>query len=253
MMFFTSEYHRVLAETDVLHHPAFQPAWNRLLDLHQKIYPSLRMQNLDLTVHKIAGGDVVQHQAGGHGQTGIALMIQYLRTYSQAVAVERLMGREIEAAPENVETHRHPLIELRLLPEHFVVELVVSPEAWYDQQNMMGKLSIDRYRHEFYDLLGKQNAACCLGFWQGMYLSDMHLKAVFFRRARLLDEWLSTFEPGKDWFRLGRWYTPESPPLEESHIYTEIIEQIRALYLVYDYIIWTGNNNFRNFYKAAQI
>lgn len=253
MMFFTPEHHRVLAEADALYHPAFSSTRNRLLELHQKIYPALRMQNLDLTVHKSTGGDVIQQQAGGHGQTGLALAIRYLRTYSQAVAVERLMGREIEVAPENVEPHRHPLIELRLLPEHFVVELVIAPEAWYDQQNMMGKLSLDRYRHEFYELLEKQHAACCLGFWQGAHLSDMHLKAAFFRRTRLLDEWLSTFEPGKDWFRLGRWYTPESPPLAESHIYNEIIEQIRALYAVYDYIIWTGNNNFRNFYKAARI
>ncbi len=250
MLFFAPEHHTVLAEAHFSNHPAFQSARNRLLDLHQKIYPALRMQNLDLTVHKIAGGDVIQQHSGGHGQTGVALVIQYLRTYSHAVAVERLMGREIEVAPENVETHRHPLIEVRLLPDHFVVELVISPEAWYDQHNMMGKLSIDRYRREFYELLGKQNPACCLGFWQGMYLSDMHLKAVFFQRTRLLDEWMSTFEPQKDWFRLGRWYTPDSPPLAETHIYTEIVEQVRALYTIYDYIIWTGNNNFHNFYKT---
>lgn len=252
MMFFPPEYHTVLAQPDTTQQSTYQSARNRFLELHQKIYPSLRMQNLDLTVHKMAGGEIIQEQFTGYGQENIALTIQYLRTYSDAVAVERLMGREIEIAPENVEPRRHPTIELRLLPGHFVVELVVSPEAWWDQQNLMGKLTIDRHRQEFYTHLSKQNAACCLGFWQGVHLSDMHLKAVFFRRTRLLEEWLSTFEPGKDWFRLGRWYTPESQPLTEEHIYTEVIEQVRALYTIYDYLIWTGNNNFRNFYKPGR-
>lgn len=252
MMFFAPEYHTVLAQPDAAQHPTLQLARNRFFELHQKVYPSLRMQNLDLTVHKLAAGEVIQQRSVGHGQGGLAFVVQYLRTYSQAVAVERLMGREIEVAPENVETQLHPMIELRLLPDYVSVELLVSPDAWWDQQNLMGKLSIDRYRQDFYALLGKQNAACCLGFWQGVHLSDMHLKAAFFKRTRLLEEWLSTFEPGKDWFRLGRWYTPDSAPLTEEHIFTEIIEQIRALYAIYDYIIWTGNNNFRNFYKSGR-
>ena len=50
------------------------------------------------------------------------------------------MGKESGAQTGDVDTYRHPVIELRLTPDQFAIELILSPYAWLDQQNLIGKL-----------------------------------------------------------------------------------------------------------------
>jgi hypothetical protein len=221
------------------------PAREQLQVLHKSVYEQIRLNNIDLNlIH--SESQSVQDDSVSDIKPPSVLSVVYLRTRGQAVQVERLMGREEVANLNTVEARRHPVIELRLSPENFAVELLLSPDAWWDQQNLMGKLTVPRYRQDFYALLQGFDSHYCMGFWRGTRLSEMHLSAKHFRHPRIMDEWLGTFQPSADWLRLGIWYALDDERLQ-ANAASEIARQIRSLYGIYQHIVWTSDNNFREF------
>jgi hypothetical protein len=226
------------------------PAREQLQALHKAIYDQLRLNNIDLNlIH--SESHAVQEDSVSDVKSKQVLSVVYLRTRGQAVQVERLMGREEVANINSVEARRHPVIELRLSPEHFTVELLLSPDAWWDQQNLMGKLTVQRYKQDFYGILQGFDSRYCMGFWRGSHLSEMHLSAKHFRHPRIMDEWISTFQPSADWFRLGTWYGLDEEVMEATTA-AEIAKQIRSLNQLYHHILWTSDNNFREFFLAPR-
>jgi hypothetical protein len=225
--------------------------WQHFQQIHEQVYAQLRMLNMDLHPmypkhHAVRTTSVARPAGGG------ALCVGYLRTRAQMVSVERLMGREEIANLETVEAHRHPVIELRLTKDYFVLELLLSRDAWWDQENLMGKVSIARHRQDFFVLLRTFERHFRMGFWQGQHLSEMHLTAPYFYHTSIMTEWLSTFQPGSDWFRLGIWYPVDSEQLDSGQIVNEIMHQIRPLYDFYEFIRWTSDNSFRDFYAPMK-
>lgn len=177
-----------------------------------------------------------------------SLTIAYTRDRTHAVIVERLLGREEIASASTVEIHRHPVIELRLTPTHFVIEFIMSPNAWVDQQNLVGKLSVSRHRQEMNRLLKDFDLGYCMGFWEGEHLSEMHLTTPQFQHPRVMEEWMSTFEPNADWFRLGIWYEFDHDDLTQAAIDEVVLKHVRSLHAVYEAFLWTSGNNFRDFF-----
>lgn len=220
--------------------------YQQLLTLREGIFTNLRTANLTLHQSKNA----IQMTSAGDVGIQKALTVFYHRNDAEARVVERLMGREEVAAVGKVDSRRHPVIEVRISESNLVLELIVSPDAWWDHQNLVGKLSITRHREDFYKLMQNFDDHYKLGFWQGVSLSEMHLTGLQFKRSAILSEWLNTFEAGKDWFRLGIWYEPDSLLLDEVNIIPELLKQIKLLYPIYDYLLWTSDNNFRDFYKS---
>ena len=222
-------------------------ARNKLLALHNAIYPQLRTHNLDL--HLMFGDQsVITDHSATTLYAGDSLAVQYSRNRSQARMVERLMGREEAAAVGDISIRRHPIIEMRLSAEAFAIELVLGPDARWDQTNLAGKLSIDRHNHELYNLLSRMDKSYAMGFWRGVHCNDMHLTTGQFYHPQIMDEWLSTFEPGQDWFRLGIWFDPEDERLQDNDFAENVLEHIRALYQVYTMLRWASDNNFHAFY-----
>jgi hypothetical protein len=166
--------------------------------------------------------------------------------------VERLMGKEQIGHAGEIDTYRHPVIELRLTPEHFTIELLLSPAAWWDQQNFIGKLELPAHRVHLRAVMTGMERDFCSGFWQGVQLGDMHLTNAELLRGRILDEWMDTFADGQDWLRMGKWYDPSDPALDADHILGEVFTRINALYSLYTFLLWTSNNNFQAFYEKRQ-
>jgi hypothetical protein len=227
-----------------------QLVMKRLQQLHEKLYAQIRLQNLDLHIITPEMAAVVPASVSMTGD-GCALCVGYMRQRGQAVTVERLMGREEVASVHSIDTRRHPVIELRLGSEGLAIELILSPDAWWDQQNLVGKLRVGRHRQEFYTLLKDLSSAYRMGFWQGTHLSDMHLTAHQFQHPRIMDEWMSTFQPSADWWRLGVWYPYDAEAVDEQHIIATLIKEVKLLYALYGNLVWTSDNNFREFFKHA--
>lgn len=234
-------------ESDYL--PDVETAVKKLSQLHEKLYPQLLNHGLDL--HLSQKQKTVAFESASTSTKRGMITLQYMRTRSQAVRVERLMGRD-ETSNNGVESRRHPVIEVRLTPEHLVVELILSPYAWWDQQNFLGKLTVDRHRAAFYKLLQKLDGETKIGYWRGVQLDEMHVKVDQLYRQHIWDEWISTFDAGKDWLRVGKWYAPEAEAISADNSLKELVQQIRGLYTIYEDIIWSSNNNYREFYTSSK-
>lgn len=227
-----------------------QTAHAKLMELHRTLHRRMRERSWDLHPHWDRSRWVYGASAACRSDIQ-GLTLPYLRSYDQAVLVERLMGREGNHAATSTDIHRHPVIELRLTPEHFVVELVLTPTSWWDQRNLIGKLSIERHRQTLRTLLQQMNGEYRFGFWEGIHLSDMHLTSRQLLRTGVLDEWMSTFSDGQDWLRVGVWYEPENAALCVENILDETLHRIGALNEVYKFLLWSGNNNFHSFYRSG--
>jgi hypothetical protein len=225
------------------------PSYTKCLDLHRTLVRRVRELGWDLhplweRPQVLCGSSV----AGDGAATAVSM--PFLRSREQAATVERMMGRDGVSAPASVDWRRHPVLEVRLMPEHLAVELVLPPSAWWDQRNLIGKLSIPRHRDTLRSLITRIDGEFRFGFWHGASLSDTSLPHRQILRANALLDLLGTFGDGQDWLRMGVWYAPEDARLGESTAATEIVTAMAALYPLYAFLLWTSNNNFQSFHPA---
>lgn len=254
MSYFTEQDHRSLLSTASNTSEAdFQRIYHRLTDLNRYLYPQLKKHSLKLHPTSAHPGGVSASTAAMQFPSEV-MSLTYMRDQRDAYTVEGIMGRDqLSLADTGIEPSLHPVIEIRLSPDFFAVEMVISPTAWYDQQNVSGKLSIEQHQVTLYNLLNELEDEYFLGFWSGTHISDMHLSTRRLPPQFILAEFLSTFAAGRDWFRVGRWYAPEAAELDESSIREELFARIRDLYNIYTFMLWTSNNNFVSFYRKAAV
>lgn len=251
MALFSHQNHSAVKDVaagDSNHLPVVDKAVQKMAQLHEQIYPQLVNSDMDLHPPK-KHIHVVFESACTSTQRGM-IALQYMRSYSQAIQIERLMGRD-ETSNNGIESRRHPVIEVRLTSNYLTVELILSPYAWWDQQNLVGKLTVARHRKNFFDLLKDLHEDVKIGYWRGIEIDEEHVMVSQLYRQHIWDEWMSTFGAGKDWFRIGMWYEPEAETISEVNIADEIITQIRGLNSLYEDLLWSSNNNYREFYNAS--
>lgn len=224
----------------------------QFLTLHKQLFEQLKNDDFDLHIIRANDNAVHADTVSRYQDKGdeAVLSVQYMRSRSQAANIERLMGREEIASVNNLILRLHPVIELRLSEQGLTIELLMSPDAWWDQENLKGKLSVSRHRYEFYTALMALDNGYMMGFWEGTHLSDMNLAGKYFQHPRILDEWLSTFTTNADWFRLGIWYDIDDEAIADDQIVSTLVEQIKAIYPIYQYFLWTSANNYRDFINS---
>ncbi len=226
-----------------------QAVYAKLLELHHTLHRRMRDRAWDLHPHwdkaRLIASSSVSCQPGSEIE---GFVLSYSRSREQAALVERLMGRDYAHAAANAEVARHPALELRVTPDAFAIEMIISPSAWWDQRNLIGKLSIDRHRAAFRTLLQRMDADFRFGFFEGCHLNDMHATGRQLLRGKVLDEWMGTFADGQDYLRIGIWYTPEEDSINAENILAESLRRLEQLYSLYSFIAWTGNNNYQSFY-----
>lgn len=220
-----------------------------LTELHHALYDRFRAQSWELYPYWESSRLITPvSAAGGHDSNVHALI--YLRSEEQARVVEENMGLESRTRGYgSINASRHPVIEVRDTPDHFAVELIISPDAWWDQQNVIGKLELDRHQVGLRGLLRSMKPDYCFGFWEGERLSDMHLTARQLWQGNVLNEWLGTFADGQDYLRFGVWYDRNDPALDPRRIAGEVYTRLSDLYTLYNFLVWSSNNNYRGFYE----
>lgn len=220
--------------------------YRQLTDLHAALHPRVRNHNLDI-YPSWQKPSIISSQSAASLEPDNIPVLTYFRSREHAEMIERRMGRDVQT---QVEPHRHPVIELRLTPETFSVELIVAPAAWWDQQNLVGKLELPHQRSAFRSLLRDLDPNYCFGFWDGTHLSDMHLTTSQLLKGRVLDEWMATFAEGQDWLRVGKWV--DATNMNPTTMLAEAFDAVKALHPLYTYILWTSNNNFHSFYEKRE-
>ena len=245
--YFTNEDHSTIASQP---NRNMQVVLDKMLELHRLLHRRMRDHNWDLHPHWDASKMITTRSAACTDET-CAITLPYLRSRDQRQLVERLMGREGQALATAADIDRHPVIELRLTPTNFAIELIMSPSSWWDQRNLIGKLAVDRHRRTMHSIFQGMDGDYRFGFWGGITLSDMHLTSYQVLRGNVLNEWMGTFADGQDWLRVGVWYEPESPALNGNNIMHEIVRRMDSLYKLYTFMLWTSNNNFQSFYRGG--
>ncbi len=249
-MYFQPEHLELLPflQPQHLQNPLVQPLLERFYSLHEKLHHHMLAHNLYLFPHLVGGQPLSLLSVTSLIEGGL-LCTRYLRAAGICTNVERLMGLEDVHSATRVQPRRHPVIELRLQAQHLVVEFVLSADAWWDQENLMGRLSLPRYYEQFYECLMQLDDDFRMGFWQGIQLHELHLPVRHLRRRPIFEEWMHTFEVSKDNLRIGRWYTLDDSALREAHIETTLLSDIKALYALYLQASWSGENSYRHLYR----
>lgn len=254
MTYFKRSDHMALLSADLdsgsLDSGSIQGIYRRLLALHRATETRLHNHGIDLhpAYRGVVSGGTV---ASDHAETGMC--ITYMRPAASARIVEGIMGRDGLAAPRDIDPRRHPVIEIRLTPHAVTVELLVSPHAWHDQQNFVGKLSVEEHRASLYAMFRAFTADYVLGFWGGLNVDDMHISTGHLPPLRVFSEWMGTLSASRDYFRLGVWYDIEDERLQEDRIHGELYQRMRELNELYDFLAWTSNNDFIQFYKRTLV
>lgn len=179
------------------------------------------------------------------------LSFAFLRPRAQAVTIEKMMGRGANGLHQ-AEPYRHPVIEVRVTPEHFAIEIIMSPYAWWDQRNFVGKLRIARHVEALRSLLGEGMDSLHIGFWSGAELCDSHLTCRQIMRGKFMEEWFGTFAAEHDWFRIGVWYPVEDRALTYENTLPELSRKVMLLAKLYKYLAWTSENNFHSFVNSGR-
>ncbi len=229
-----------------------EQAHDKLLSLHRALAERTRHCDWDLHPHHNKASLISQSSAASSAAQSDVLTLSYFRSASQAHLVENLMHIDTANCPDSGEPYRHPVIELRVGADCFAIELILSPYASWDQQNFIGKLELPRHRTALRRLIGSMDGNYRFGFWEGTELSEMHLTTWEMGHGRVLDEWMNTFAEGQDWLRFGMWYPLESEELASQHIVNEAQGRIADLYTLYEFMLWTSNNNFHDFYEKRE-
>lgn len=229
-----------------------ESSYDKLMSLHRALHDRIRANYWDIHPHWQKSNIITGNSASGHCSSEV-LTLSYFRSVEQAMLVENMMGIDNKPSQSiKVDPHRHPTIELRLGHDHFAIELILSPKALLDQQNLIGKLELDRHRASLRDLLRRMSNDYCFGFWDGDRLSEMHLTTWQLVQGKVMKEWMDTFAEGQDWLRFGAWYSPDDPILAAGNIVHEASRRMNDLYNLYEFILWTSNNNFRTFHEKRE-
>lgn len=254
MASFTQTDHMALLSADInsgaFDRGSLQGIYRRLLSIHK--VTATRLHNHGIDLHP-AYRNIVTGESAGSGQPETVMSLTYMRPLSTARTVEGIMGRDGLQSAHNIDPRRHPVIEVRITPHAFAIELVVSPHAWHDQQNLIGKLSVDEHRHTLFALFNQFAADYVLGFWGGLNVDDMHISTGHLPPLRVFSEWMGTLSASRDYFRVGVWYDVEDERLHEGVFMNEIYQRVRELSEVYDFLAWTSNNDFIKFYTRTLV
>lgn len=169
--------------------------------------------------------------------------VMYHRPFEEAQNVEYMLGCELPIHHLNV--RRHPVIELRAHKDGIVMEFLLPPDAWWDQENFIGKLTVSRHRQAFRQIIQKLSEDFRIGFWSGVDLDDLVLTPRQASHLMVFDQWVNTFCCGQNWFRVGVWY--DSVEAVTPELIAELFEKAQRLNSIYAFISWKGSNDYRAF------
>ncbi len=173
---------------------------------------------------------------------GEARRTAFVRVSGEALAVQARIGLSGDALRHEY----HPRIELRLTPSDLAIEFMLPTQAWWDQRNLAGKLTLRRYRDKFRQLLLGLDLESCVGHWHGHNRCDEHFTVEHLLRPRLMEAWMQTLTEGSEPLRIGRWYAVSEV---SGDMVPALVRQIEKLNAIYRFAAWTSRNDFVSMYE----
>ncbi|MBN1874009.1 MAG: hypothetical protein JXA33_07250 [Anaerolineae bacterium] len=247
--FFDREDHATFTSSKVInsrYDKERQRIRDKFLALHDILYPEMKREGLDLHPHWHPPNIVSTWYIGRIEQIWF-MKLRYLRSRAEVQVVEEKMGVPKLLDYSETQYTKHPMMDIRIDSEYLAVELLLTDKAWLDAQNFKSKVEKHKTeRQHLVRILQDLGHDYIFGRWPDTSKPDLiKTTADLANEERLLD-WLSRFDPGYSWLRLGIWYTEyEDSRLTTGRIVEEVLYRFKQLYPVYQFLLWTPNNNFR--------
>jgi hypothetical protein len=219
---------------------------DKFLALHDVLYPEVKRHGWDLHPHWHPPNIVSTWFIGRIQDIGF-MKLRYLRSKDQVRQVEQMMGIPKPLDRSETQYTKHPMIDVRIDRRYLAVELLLTEQAWWDAQNFRRKLlqhAGERVR--FVDLLQGLGNDFIFGGWPDSREPELITTAGDLAQEDSLVAWVASFEPGYDWLRLGIWYGNQGDfRLTTKRIADEVMGRFAQLYPVYEFLLWTPDNDFR--------
>ncbi len=219
---------------------------DRLAELHDEIYPEMRMRRWDLHPHWVPRYLIsTARLEPPHTRIDFLLL-----RYGKAETVVRLMKKELG------EDFSHPystvLMAVRLDEHGLAVEMLLTHKAWADAENFKNKLlqGPPEKRH-LRQLLAELGSDFALSIE-----SPTHQELVRVRCSRLvnlgvLDATMEKFNPHAHQLRVGIRYAPDDPRLDAEVLPGQVLLRFGQLYLLYQFFSWSPRNDFLSSHRAT--
>jgi hypothetical protein len=228
---------------------------DKLVMLHQQIYPSIREQRWDLHPHWMP-----QWLISASRISPATPWIDFMTLrYSKAETIIKLMKKEL--IDDFGHFYANAMLAARIDHKGFAVELLVSEKAWVDGQNLKHRLQNGaEQRGHFRNLLAELGGEHTFGLSKFIrndgrpmgYQEIVRAKASRLVNVGMLTATMDKYEPGGHELRLGIHYGPDDPRLCANKIYDEVLTRFEQLYPVYAFLSWSPKNDFRKKQNANQ-
>ncbi len=221
---------------------------DKLVALHQAIYPEIRKHKWDLHPHWMSQWLI---SASRISPATPRINFMTLR-YSKAETIIKLMKKEL--IDDFGHFYANAMLAARIDAEGFAVELLVSEKAWVDAQNLKHRLQNGaEERGHFRNLLAELGGEHSLSLSQfvrsdGMpttYQEVFRAKASRLVNVGMLNGTMDKYKPGGHDLRLGIQYAPSDKRLRKDHLVDEILKRFEQLYPIYAFLSWSPKNDYR--------
>ena len=233
---------------DALYNELRTAVKDKLLRLHERVYPQILQRKLDVSPHWHKGWIISPWYISPQTPCISLMQLRYAKPRALMLRMEKLFQDEFGRF------NAHAALAVTINESSLGIELLVPSEAWVDGQNLRGKLvgAPDSYdfRREFCQLVS------ALGFRARVQIEERtegDQGPVWGKRARafespaLLATATALYRPGKHDLRIGTWYRPDDPLLYKTSIEQELLSRFEQLYPLYQMVGWGPTNDYRRY------
>lgn len=219
---------------------------DKLVRLHERIYPEMRRRGWKIYPHWHKGWIVSAWYISPHMACIPFLRLRYAKPQALMRRMEKLFLDDFGRF------HAHVMLAVTIDESSLGIELLIPSAAWVDGQNLRGKLvgAPDAYdnRCQFGEIVA------ALGYRAQVQIVERtgeNRGRIWAKRARAfrspapLATATALYEPGKHDLRIGTWYRPDDPVLAPAAIGQEVLTRFEQLYPLYQLIAWSPTNDYR--------
>ncbi len=221
---------------------------DKLLLLHEKVYPEIRRRKWDLHPHWMS-----QWLISAWRTSPATPRIDFMTLrYSKPEALIKLMKKEL--IDDFGHFYANAMLAARIDDEGFAVELLVSEKAWVDGQNLKNQLQDGaQAKGQFRTMLaelGGEHAFTLAQFVREegrptTYEQVLRAKASRLVNVGVLNAAMDKYKPGGHDLSLGVRYSSKDKRLSSDRIVDEILTRFEQLYPIYALLSWSPKNDFR--------
>lgn len=227
---------------------------DKLVWLHQQIYPEIRARRWDIHPHWTP-----QHLISTAKITRASPRIDsLLLRYSKAQTVVKLLKKEF--GYDLSHPYSTALLAVRADQRGLGVELVVTDRAWADAQNLKNKLvhgapEKRHLRQLFAELGGDYTLSYELvdRLERGTITSEvLRVKCSRLVNLGTLDSTLAKFAPTIHQLRVATRISNGDPEMDADALPTALLYRIGQLYMLYQFVSWSPRNDHLTLPKTRE-